>query len=170
MKNIFSFGVVALIVVIALYAILKILIKKFNPEKSHVRLYGIMQGMTTKEVISVSCFIISYIFLIYLMSSFIDVDLYIIVIVLFLRLVGDLLIKNKKILLNLLLELVSLGGLKIIYLIHTYITDEYMSVWLLLLLVFVMIFIFLYLSYTLLRSLNEVVLSNEYIRRGKNED
>ena len=41
MNNIFYFAFVGIIVVISLYIILKILIKKFDPEKSKVKLYGI---------------------------------------------------------------------------------------------------------------------------------
>ena len=171
MNNIFYFAFVGIIVVISLYIILKILIKKFDPEKSKVKLYGILQGMSNKEIISISCSIISYIFMIYLMASFIDLDIYIAIIILSLTLFSGLLIKNKKIIIDILLNIISLGGLKIIYLIHDYITNEYMDVWMLLLLVFVMIFMFLYLSYTLLKNLKTVVLANKYIRKGrKNEN
>ena len=92
MENVFYFAFVGLIVIISLYAILKILIKKFDPEKTRVKLYGILGGMSNKEVISVSSSIINYIFMVYLMVSFIDVDIYIIIIVLFLNLLSFLLI------------------------------------------------------------------------------
>ena len=77
MNNIFYFAFVGIIVVVSLYIILKILIKKFNPEESKVKLYGILQGMSNREIISISCSIISYVFMIYLMASFIDLDIYI---------------------------------------------------------------------------------------------
>lgn len=166
MNDIFYFAFAALIVVIAIYIILKVLIKKFNPEKSQVRIYGILQGISTFEIISISSAIISYVFMIYLMVSFVDVTIDIVIIVTFLSLLGDILIKNKKILINLFLTLISLAGIKIIYLIHDYLSAEYMSVWMLLLLVFVMLFVFLYLSYTLLKNLNSVVIANKYIRKG----
>ena len=83
MNDIFNFAIVALIVIISIYAILKLLIKKFNPEESKVRLYGILQGMSNSEIISISCSIINYVFMIYLMVSFIDVNIYICAIVLF---------------------------------------------------------------------------------------
>ena len=166
MNDIFYFAFAALIVVIAIYIILKVLIKKFNPEKSQVRIYGILQGTSTCEIISISSAIISYVFMIYLMVSFVDVTIDIVIIVTFLSLLGDILIKNKKILINLFLTLISLAGIKIIYLIHDYLSAEYMSVWMLLLLVFVMLFVFLYLSYTLLKNLNSVVIANKYIRKG----
>ncbi len=166
MNDIFYFAFAALIVVIAIYIILKVLIKKFNPEKSQVRIYGILQGISTFEIISISSAIISYVFMIYLMVSFVDVTIDIVIIVTFLSLLSDILIKNKKILINLFLTLISLAGIKIIYLIHDYLSAEYMSVWMLLLLVFVMLFVFLYLSYTLLKNLNSVVIANKYIRKG----
>ena len=147
MKDIFDFAIVALIVIISIYAILKLLIKRFNPEESKVRLYGILQGMSNSEIISISCSIVNYVFMIYLMVSFIDVNIYICSIVLFLTLVSGILIKNKMVFVNMILDMISLGGLKLVYLIHDYIQNEYMSVWMLLLLVFVMIFLFLYLSY-----------------------
>ena len=40
MNNIFYFAFVGIIVVVSLYIILKILIKKFNPEESKVKLYA----------------------------------------------------------------------------------------------------------------------------------
>ena len=166
MDNIFYFAIASLIVVISIYLILKILIKRFNPEKSQVKIYGVLQGISTPEIISISASIVSYVFMIYLMFSFADVSIDIIAIALFLSILADILIKNKKIILNILLTLISLGGIKIIYLIHDYITNEYMSVWMLLLLVFVMIFVFLYLSYTLLKNLNSVILANKYVRKG----
>ena len=104
------------------------------------------------------------------MISFIDLDIYIVIIVSFLTLLSGILIKNKKVFINLLLNLVSLGGLKVVYLIHDYIINDYMSIWMLLLLVFVMIFLFLYLSYTLLKDLKSVIISNKYIRRGGNSE
>ena len=170
MENVFYFAFVGLIVVISLSLILKILIKKFDPEQSKVRLYGILKGMTNKEIISISSSIINYIFVLYLMISFIDLDIYIVIIVSFLTLLSGILIKNKKVFINLLLNLVSLGGLKVVYLIHDYIINDYMSIWMLLLLVFVMIFLFLYLSYTLLKYLKSVIISNKYIRRGGNSE
>lgn len=168
MNDIFNFAIVSLIVVISLYAILKILIKKFDPEKSKVRLYGILQGMSNREIISISCSIISYVFMIYLMVSFIDLDIYICAIVLLLTLVSGILIKNKLVVVNMILDMVSLGGIKLVYLIHDYIENEYMSMWMLLLLVFVMLFLFLYLSYTLLNNLKKVVIANKYVRKGGN--
>ena len=78
MENILYFASVGLIVLISLYTILKILIKKFNPEASKVNIYGILQGMKNSEIISLSCSIVSYIFLLYIMASFIDLDIYIV--------------------------------------------------------------------------------------------
>ena len=118
MENVFYFAFAGLIVVISLSLILKILIKKFDPEQSKVRLYGILKGMTNKEIISISSSIINYIFVLYLMISFIDLDIYIVIIVSFLTLLSGILIKNKKVFINLLLNLVSLGGLKVVYLIQ----------------------------------------------------
>ena len=92
------------------------------------------------------------------------------VIILSLTLISGMLIKNKFVVLNLLLDIISLGGIKIVYLIHEYIENEYMSVWMLLLLVFVMIFLFLYLSYTLLKNLKSVIIANKYIRKGGNNE
>jgi len=170
MNNIFYFAFTSIIVVISLYIILKILIKKFNPEKSKVKLYGILQSMSNKEIISVSCFLVTYIFMIYLIASFIDLDWTITIIVLLLTLVADILVKNKilNIVVNFILSLISLGGIKIVYLLHDYITNEYWDVWMLLLLVFVMIFMLLYLSYTLLKNLKTVIVANKYIRKGGN--
>lgn len=170
MDNIFYFAFAGIIVVISLYIILKILIKKFNPEESKVKLYGILQGMSNKEIISISASIVSYIFMIYLMTSFIDLDIYMAIIIISLTLLSGLLIKNKKIIIDIILNIISLGGLKIIYLIHDYIVNEYKDVWMLLLLVFVMIFMFLYLSYTLLKNLKTVILANKYIRKGGNSE
>ena len=99
MENILYFASVGLIVLISLYVILKILIKKFNPEESKVNIYGILQGMKNTEIISLSCSIVSYIFLLYIMASFIDLNLYIALISLSLTLISGLLIKNKKVIL-----------------------------------------------------------------------
>lgn len=166
MENILYLAFVGLIVLITLYVILKILIKKFNPQESKVNIYGILQGMKNTEIISLSCSIVSYIFLLYMMVSFINIDLYIIIITLLLTLVSGLLIKNRKTMINLLLDLISLGGIKLVYLIHDYLINEYYSVWMLLLLVFLMIFLLLYLSYTLLKNMKYVVLKNKYVRKG----
>jgi len=170
MNNIFYFAFTSLIVVISLYIILKILIKRFDPEKSKVKLYGILQGMSNREIISISCSLVTYVFMIYLMASFIDLDWVIIIIVLLLTLFSGILVKNKWVILDLLLSAISLGGIKIVYLIHDYLTNEYFDVWMLLLLVFVMIFLFLYLSYTLLKNLKTVIIANKYIRKGGNNE
>lgn len=166
MENVFYFAFAGLIVIISLYVILKLLIKKFDPEKTRVRLYGVLGGMSNREIISISCFIICYIFMVYLMVSFIDVNICTIIIVLFLNLFASLMIKDRKFILHTFLSLIALGGIKIIYLIHEYIIDEYMDMWMLLLLVFVMIFLFLYLTYNLLSNLKTVVINNKYIRGG----
>ena len=160
MENILYFASVGLIVLISLYAILKILIKKFNPEESKVNIYGILQGMKNTEIISLSCSIVSYIFLLYIIA----------LISLSLTLISGLLIKNKKVIINLLLDLISLGGIKLVYLIHDYIINEYYSVWMLLLLVFLMIFLLLYLSYTLLKNIKNVVIRNKYVRKGGKDE
>ena len=104
------------------------------------------------------------------MASFIDLNLYIALISLSLTLISGLLIKNKKVIINLLLDLISLGGIKLVYLIHDYIVNEYYSVWMLLLLVFLMIFLLLYLSYTLLKNIKNVVIRNKYVRKGGNDE
>lgn len=166
MENVLYFAFVGLIVLITLYVILKILIKKFNPKESKVNIYGILQGMKNTEIISLSCSIVSYIFLLYVMVSFIDLDILIVILTLVLTLLSGLLIKNRKTIINLLLDLISLGGIKLVYLIHDYLINEYYSVWMLLLLVFLMIFLLLYLSYTLLKNMKYVVLKNKYVRKG----
>ena len=170
MNNIFYFAFTSIIVVISIYIILKILIKKFNPEKSKVQIYGILQGMSNKEIISISCSIVVYVFMIYLISSFIDLDLTITIIVLSLTLLSGILVKNKLVIVDLLLSTISLGGIKLVYLIHEYITNEYMDIWMLLLLVFVMLFLFLYQSYTLLKNLKTVIIANKYIRKGGKDE
>lgn len=170
MDNMFYFAFTSLIVVITLYIILKILIKRFDPEKSKVKLYGILQGMSNKEIISISCSIVVYVFMIYLMASFVDLDLAIISIVVFLTLLSGILVKNKWLIVDLVLSIISLGGIKLVYLIHDYIVNEYMDIWMLLLLVFVMIFLFLYQSYTLLKNLKTVIIANKYIRKGGNNE
>lgn len=170
MDNIFYFAFTSIIVVISLYIILKILIKRFNPEKSKVKLYGILQGMSNREIVSISCSLVIYIFMLYLIASFVDLDITIIVIVLLLTLLSSILVKNKWVIVDLILSSISLGGIKIVYLIHDYITNEYMDLWMLLLLVFVMIFLFLYLTYTLLKNIKTAIESNEYIRKGGNNE
>ena len=170
MDNMFYFAFTSLIVVITLYIILKILIKRFDPEKSKVKLYGILQGMSNKEIISISCSIVVYVFMIYLMASFVDLDLAIISIVVFLTLFSGILVKNKWLIVDLVLSIISLGGIKLVYLIHDYIVNEYMDIWMLLLLVFVMIFLFLYQSYTLLKNLKTVIIANKYVRKGGNNE
>ena len=50
-------------------------------------------------------------------SIIIDLNLYIALISLSLTLISGLLIKNKKVIINLLLDLISLGGIKLVYLI-----------------------------------------------------
>ena len=122
--------------------------------------------MTNKEIISISCFLVTYIFMVYTIASFIDLDWVIISIVVSLTLLGGILVKNKHLIIDLLLSIISLGGIKIVYLLHDYITNEYMDMWMLLLLVFIMIFLFLYLSYTLLKNLKTVIIANKYIRKG----
>jgi len=170
MDNIFYFAFASLIVVISLYIILKILIKRFDPEKSKVKLYGILQGMSNREIVSISCSLVVYIFMIYLMSSFVDLDLAIVLIVVSLTLLSGILVKNKWVIVDLVLSIISLGGIKLVYLIHDYIVNEYMDVWMLLLLVFVMIFLFLYQSYTLLKNLKTVIIANKYVRKGGNNE
>lgn len=170
MENVLYFAIVSLIVIITIYAILKVAIKKFNPEESKIKIYGILQGMTNREIISLSCSVVTYIFLLYLMTSFANLDIYIVIITLLLILTSGLLINNKKVIINMLLSLISLGGIKLVYLIHDYITNEYYSMWMLLLLVFVMIFLFLYLSYVLLKDIKTVVISNKFIRRNSTNE
>ena len=80
--------------------------------------------MSNREIISISCSIISYVFMIYLMASFIDLDIYIAIIVLFLTLVSGILIKNKKVIIDLVLSAISLVGIKVVYLIHDYIINN----------------------------------------------
>lgn len=170
MNNIFYFAFTSIIVVICLSIILKVLIKKFNPEKSKVQIYGILQGMSNKEIISISCSVVVYVFMIYLMASFVDLDLTIAIIVLSLTLLSGILVKNKLVIVDLLLSTISLGGIKLVYLIYEYITNEYMDIWMLLLLVFVMLFLFLYQSYTLLKNLKTVIIANKYIRKGGKDE
>lgn len=75
-----------------------------------------------------------------------------------------------KVIIDLILSAISLVGIKVVYLIHDYIINEYMDMWMLLLLVFVMLFLFLYLSYTLLKNIKNVVIANKYIRKGGNHE
>ena len=78
---------------------------------------------------------------------------------------SKLVLNIDSVIINLLLDLISLGGIKLVYLIHDYIINEYYSVWMLLLLVFLMIFLLLYLSYTLLKNIKNVVIRNKYVRK-----
>lgn len=159
------FVIVAILFMIILSIFFRIILKKFKVQEKNLKWYGLLLNMDNKSLISVSCLSLNYIFLIWLLVTFKQINIAYIAFTFILVLVGDLTMMNfPRIFLNLLNNVIACVAIYIVYLLKDYLANEYMSIPVLIVLILVLIFVFMYFTYNLFKSLNVIAKKHEYIK------
>jgi len=158
-----NFLLVAILFFIILSIFLKIFLKKFKVDNKKIQIYGVFLALDNREIISLSAITINYLYLVWYMVSFYELNIIYVIFSFVLVLISDISIKNySKGFLNLILNCVNFIAIYIVGLLYSYLIEEKVSLLVLVSLVFVTIFVFLYFTYSLLRRINHVVKRNKY--------
>ena len=165
--NLVSFLIVGLIFMVTLSITFKFLLKKYSVDNGKIKFYGLFLGLNNKQILSFSMISLNYIFLVFNLLTFNNVDLIVIFISFILVLLSDILVKNyPKGLINILYESISLLTIFVNNLLYTYIIDQQSSV-VIICLVFVIILSVLLYSFVLFKSLNNVIIKDKFIKEEK---
>lgn len=162
-----SFFVVGIIFLLVLAVTFKIMLKNYDVEKSKLKFYGLFLGMNNKQILAFSMISLNYLFLVFNLLSFTEVNIVLVFISSFLVILSDILIKNyPKGIINILYEVICLFTIFIANLLYNYILDQ-SSVIIVICLVFVIILSVLLYSFVLFKSLNNVIVKDKYIKEDK---
>ena len=164
---IYFFGAAVLFIII-LAIVFRIFCKKFKFDSANVKFYGMLLNLNTSSLISISAMTIQYLFIVWCTISFREMNIIYLSIILILVLISEAVIDNfKGLFISGILALINCGAIEIVYLIFNHIRNEEFSYMLLVILFLLVIFIFLYDTYNLLRSINNVVIKNKYLKKKK---
>lgn len=153
--NLVGFTVVAIIFLIILSITLRFLSKKFSVDK--IKLYGIFLNMNNNTILSFSLISINYLFLVWCLINF-QMNYIYLIFTLILIILSDIFAKNyKKIIISIINIFIECFSIYITSILKDYIFSEGFNTLLFIVLVLVVIFIFLYFTYTMFRSLNNIV-------------
>ena len=165
--NLISFLVVGLIFMTGLAVTFKILLKQYSVDNNKIKFYGLFLGLNNKQILSFSMISLNYIYLVYNLLTFNNVDIIFVIFSCILVLLSDILIKNyPKGLLNILYEVISILTIFVNSLLYNYITDQN-SVIVIVCLIFVIILSVLFYSFVLFKSLNNVIVKDKFIKEEK---
>lgn len=167
-SNLMLFLMVAVIFLVALAIFMVLFLKKFKVDEKKIKLYGLFLNMDNKSLISFSALSLNYLFLVWCMASFNDINVVYVFFTYLLVFISDIVRMNyPKGFINLILAGVNCLFIHIVAVIHDYLVEQYQNPILIIILVLSLIFIFMYYTYNLFRSLNDVVLQNKYLRNRK---
>lgn len=153
--NLVGFTVVAIIFLIILSITLRFLSKKFSVDK--IKLYGIFLNMNNNTILSFSLVSINYLFLVWCLINF-QMNYMYLILSFMLIILSDIFAKNyKKIIISIINIFIECSSIYAISILKDYIFSEGFNTLLFAVLVLVVIFIFLYFTYTMFRSLNNIV-------------
>ena len=166
--NIVNFLVVSIIFLVVLGITFKITLKNYNVKTSKIKFYGLFLGMNNRSILSFSMVTLNYIFLIWWITTFSGVNLYFILISVFLMMTSDILLKDyKRMPVDLLFCIINILCIFVTELLYKYLTNTYKTVFLLIVLGLVIIFVFLYYTYITFKLFNNIVLKQENLDNKK---
>jgi len=162
-----SFLIVGIIFMVVLAITFKILLKKYSLDNAKIKFYGLFLGLNNKQILSFSMTSLNYIFLIYNLLVFNNLNIIIIVISSVLVILSDIIIKNyPKGLINIVYEIISLLTVFVNSILYNYIIDQD-SVVVIVCLVFVIVLSVLLYSFVLFKSLNNIIVKDKFIKEEK---
>lgn len=163
--NIVNFLLVALIFLGVLAIVFKISLKNYNVKTSKIKFYGLFLGMNNRSILAFSLITINYIFMIWAIASFSEINYIYIIIIVFFTIGADLIMKMyKRIPIDLLFCIINVMCIYVNKIIYDYLVNEYTTIFLLIILGLVIIFIFLYFTYITFKSLNNIVVNQENLK------
>lgn len=166
-KTLINFFLVGIIFLIVMAVTFKILLKKYSVDNAKIKFYGLFLGMNNKQILSFSMISLNYLFLVYNLISFNDINIIIIFISSILVILSDIILKNyPKGLLNILYEIISLLSIYITNILYNYVLEQNSPI-ILVCLVFVIILSVLFYSFTLFKTLNNVIIKDKHIKEEK---
>lgn len=164
--NIVNFLLVALIFLGVLAITFKITLKNYNVKTSKIKFYGLFLGMNNRSILAFSFITLNYIFMIWATATFSGINLIYIFIMVFFMIGADIIMKMyKRIPVDLLFCIINVMCIYVSSKIYGYLTNEYTTIFLLIILGLVIIFIFLYFTYITFKLLNNIVISQENLKK-----
>jgi len=162
-----SFLIVGIIFMIGLAITFKLLLKKYSVDNSKIKFYGLFLGMNNKQILSFSMITLNYLFLVYCLLTFSELNIIYIIFSSILVIMSDILIKNyPKGLINILYATISLLSIFINNLLYNFIGEQE-SIIIVICIIFIIILSILFYSYVLFKSLNNVIVKDKFIKEEK---
>lgn len=163
LSNFIVFAAIAVLFLLALFIYFKISLKKYDVNSDKVRFYGLFLGMDNGSIIAFSMITLNFIFLAWLMISFVGINWLYVGVSYVLVIMATIISKQyNRILINVVFNGINCLCVFLANYVYNYFMKD-SSIYLLVILAFVIIFVFLYLLYITFKWLNEVVTKNKYL-------
>lgn len=164
--DIVNFLLVGIVFILVLGITFKITLKNYNVKTSKIKFYGLFLGMNNRSILAFSLVTLNYIFLIWCTATFTGLNIYYVFITVFFVIFSDIILKDfNKIPIDLIYCMINLLCIFVTSLLYDYLTNKYTSMFLLVILGLVILFVFLYFTYFTFKSLNNVVLKEENLKK-----
>ena len=161
-----NFLLVGIVFVIVLAIIFKITLKNYNVETSKIKFYGLFLGMDNRSTLAFSLITLNYIFLIWCTATFSGLNIYYVSITVFFMLLADIVMKKyNHIPIDLIFSMINISCIFVTSLLYDYLINKYTTIFLLIVLGLVVLFVFLYFTYMTFKLLNNIVISEENLKR-----
>lgn len=164
--DIANFLLVGILFIIVLAIIFKITLKNYNVKTSKIKFYGLFLGMSNRNILSFSLITINYIFLIWCTATFNGLNIYYISMTVFFLLAADIVGKNyNRLAIDLIYSMINMACIFVTSLLYDYLINKYTTIFLLIILGLVVLFVFLYFTYITFKLLNNIVISEENLKK-----
>jgi hypothetical protein len=166
--SLFDFILLLCIVLIAMGLVLRHIIKRFNINEYKIKLYGIFMNLGDLSILAICSSIIRYIFILWCVIGCSNFNIIHLIFLITISLITNLCVFNLLgFIFDMFSSLILYFSFIICSLLLGYLNDVRFEWYVLTIAVLLIIFIFIYATYFLLKTVNDIVSKNKYIRRKK---
>lgn len=164
--DIANFLLVGVLFIIVLAVIFRITLKNYNVKTSKIKFYGLFLGMDNRSILAFSLITLNYIFLIWCTATFSGLNIYYVGITVFFLLAADIAMKKySRLVIDLVYSMINMACIFVTSLLYDYLINKYTTIFLLIILGLLVLFVFLYFTYITFKLLNNIVISEENLKR-----
>ena len=164
--DIVNFLLVGILFITVLAIIFKITLKNYNVKTSKIKFYGLFLGMDNRSILAFSLITINYIFLIWCTATFSGLNIFYVGITVFFLLSADIIMKNyNRLPIDLIYSMINMACIFVTSLLYDYLINKYTTIYLLIILGLLVLFVFLYFTYITFKLLNNIVISEENLKK-----
>lgn len=166
LSQLFSFILTFFLIIILLFIIFKISLRKHKITDGKIKIYGIFMGLQNNEILSMGILTIKYIFIIWCVTGTTEQNYVYLLVMVILGILYNLL-NNRFV--NLLFDILNIGVIYVALtcknLFFNYLNEVMFEWYVLLFGILVSLFVVLYVSYFFIKDLDYILKGNKHVKK-----